>query len=121
MFHLRPHWLLPVAGLAVSAVVHAGHLAPASSKASPLDAQAAVPAATHESAFTGYRGYTDEQLRPWTEANDKVRVIGGWRTYAREASQADAPASAPASADAAPKPGEPAKPMPQGHDGHKMK
>ena len=82
----------------------------------PLDPQAAVPRLTHESAFKQYRGQRDEKLRAWKEANDEVGRIGGWRAYAREAQQADAPASQPPAASSAPARGAsspPAKPAPQ--------
>jgi hypothetical protein len=68
----------------------------------PLDPQAAVPRLTHESAFKHYRGQRDEKLRAWKDANDEVGGIGGWRAYAREAQQADAPASQPPAAASAP-------------------
>lgn len=45
-----------------------------------------------ESAFRGYRGYADEPVASWREANDQVRQIGGWRAYAREAQAPAAPA-----------------------------
>jgi hypothetical protein len=82
----------------------------------PLDPQAAVPRLTHESAFKHYRGQRDEKLRGWKDANDEVGRIGGWRAYAREAQQADAPASQPPAASSAPARGAsspPAKPAPQ--------
>jgi len=43
----------------------------------PADAAAAVPAAKHESAFTGYRGYREEPLAPWREVNDETARVGG--------------------------------------------
>jgi len=39
------------------------------------------------SAFEGYSPYTDEKTVDWKQANDNVGKIGGWREYAREASQ----------------------------------
>ena len=68
--------------------------APAASvKADARDARARVPAATHVSPLATYRMLGDTKIRPWREANDEVERIGGWRTYLREASSADAPAS----------------------------
>ena len=43
----------------------------------PGDPAAAVPAAKHESAFTGYRGYREEPLAPWRDVNDEVARAGG--------------------------------------------
>ena len=57
-----------------------------------------VPAATtdaasltYRSALEGYQRYTDEKTVNWKEANDAVARIGGWREYARQASQKPVP------------------------------
>lgn len=44
----------------------------------------------YRSAFSNYRRY-DEQMVGWREANDTAARIGGWKAYAREAQQPDAP------------------------------
>lgn len=63
----------------------------------PQVAPAAVPSVGavpgYRSAFEGYRPYTDEKTVNWKEANDTTARIGGWRAYAKEASQPDAPAA----------------------------
>jgi hypothetical protein len=109
--------LLPAALLTISSAVHAGPDGqdPAARRASPLDAQAAVPPLTHSSAFTGYRPYSDPKLTPWRDANETVGRIGGWRAYAREASQAAEPAASSPLPAAPPKSGGP------GHADHQMK
>lgn len=91
-------------------------------RADPLDPKAAVPALRYESAMAQYRRPSDEKTVSWRDANDTVARIGGWRVYAREAQQADPPASAP---PALRQPsGMPAdmtqKPMPAGHGAHKQ-
>ena len=96
----------------------------------PLDPKATVPALRYESAIAQYRRLSDEKTVSWRDANDTVARIGGWRVYAREAQQADPPASASASASAPTPPvsrppaGMPAdttqKPTPAGHGGHKQ-
>jgi hypothetical protein len=88
---------------------------PARGRADPRDAGASVPSARHESALKSYRRLDDVQAVPWRQANDTVERIGGWRSYAREASQPPAAANAaqPASAPRA----EPK--APPGHGGHK--
>lgn len=69
----------------------------------PLDARAATQPLQHRSAFDGYRRFADEQPINWRDANDTVKRIGGWRSYAREAAPgAPAPAAPGASAPAAP-------------------
>jgi hypothetical protein len=55
-------------------------------------AQAAETAASGQAAavpFQQYRGWRDEPLQDWREANQRVGEIGGWRTYLREAQQSD--------------------------------
>ncbi len=83
-----------------------------------------VTPAGFQSAFEGYKPYTDEKTGNWVEANDTVGKIGGWRVYAKEARQPDAAAGNAAStatgqsgkdADAR---AEPAKGMPGSHMGH---
>ena len=64
--------------------------AQASAQASATMTDAAPPA--YRSAFEGYQSYTDEKTINWKEANDTTRRIGGWREYAKEASQAQASA-----------------------------
>ena len=60
---------------------------------SPAPATQAAPAA-YRSAFEGYQAYRDEKIANWKEANDNVGRIGGWRAYAKEASQPPAPSTA---------------------------
>jgi hypothetical protein len=96
----------------------------------PLDAKASVPTLSYESSFAQYRRLGDEKPVSWRDANDTVTRIGGWRVYAREAQQPDpapaakpgngAPATKPVDAGPAPNPNDSAKPMPDGHGGHKM-
>ena len=55
----------------------------------------------YRSAFEGYKPYSDDKLLDWKGANENTGRIGGWRVYAKEASQPDGAAAAP---DAAVKP-----------------
>ena len=110
-------WTLSIAGAAPLAWAQP---APGSAKPDPLDAEASVPRVIYQSALANYRVLSDEKVKPWKETNDKVGRIGGWRAYAKEAQQPEAPAgSAPATADK-PVPAEGVKPMHGGHDSHKM-
>ena len=74
---------------------------------SPSPAMAPAAAATQptapvfRSAFEGYQPYTEQKMAPWKEANDNVGQIGGWRVYAREASQPDTPEAAAKAAEPA--------------------
>jgi hypothetical protein len=75
---------------------HAQGAAVRTARADPLDAQARVPAITHVSPLARYRRLGDDPRVDWTEANQTVNRIGGWRAYAREAQQPDPAVPAPA-------------------------
>ena len=106
-----------------SAQAQAPASAPASSAAAsagqdPADPKAQVPAALYASPLRAYQGFTEPQVAPWRETNELVRQRGGWRAYAREAREPDAPKpAAPGAAQPAPA----AKPASGGHAGHEMK
>ena len=88
--------------------------APAPLGADPLNAKAEVPAVTYRSALGAYRPAGDVKLGSWKEANETVARIGGWRVYAREASQ---PGSASGASPAGAPANEPARPQ-AGHGPH---
>ncbi len=60
---------------------------------------APAPQLSYRSAFEGYQAYKNDKPTPWVEANDTVGRIGGWRAYAKEAAEAEAPASPAPAAD----------------------
>ncbi len=74
----------------------------------PLDPAAPVPPLTHTSALTTAPSLSETPVGSWREANDTVNRIGGWRAYAREAKEPEAPPPAPVA------PGKPAA----GHSHH---
>lgn len=39
----------------------------------------------YSSTLASYKGYTDQAVQSWREANDRAGRIGGWRAYAKEA------------------------------------
>jgi len=45
----------------------------------------------YRSALEGYQRYSDEKIVNWKQANDTAGQIGGWRAYAKEASQDPSP------------------------------
>ena len=59
----------------------------------PAAVAAAVPP-PYRSALEGYQRYTEEKTVNWKEANDVTARIGGWREYAKEASQSQLPEGA---------------------------
>jgi hypothetical protein len=77
----------------------------AGAAADPLQPGAAVPPAAYTSPLAGYRIAREVEVGSWREVNDTVTRIGGWRAYAREASQPDAPAPAPAATSSSAAPG----------------
>lgn len=70
----------------------------------PTASAAELPAADPEvtTPFKNYQGWRDEPLLDWRAVNERVREVGGWRTYLRE--------SQPAAGGAGQNP--------QGHQGH---
>lgn len=77
------------------------------------------PTLQYRSVFAGYRGFNDQPVAPWSEVNDTVGKIGGWRVYAKEARQPE-----PTDTNAVPAPtdqgtkGDTPKRMPGSHMGH---
>jgi hypothetical protein len=102
--------------LAAASIVHAQGAPGRAERTDPLDAQARVPAATHQSPLAAYRRLGDDKPVSWKEANETVNRIGGWRTYAREAQQPEPAASAPAARGSTTPPTGAAP----AHGGHKM-
>ncbi|MDH4396188.1 MAG: hypothetical protein QE278_10945 [Limnobacter sp.] len=54
------------------------------------------------SAFSDYKKFDDPGVTDWRASNDKVRTLGGWRTYLKEAYEAPDETGASASAPAKP-------------------
>lgn len=91
---------------------------PANARPHPADPKAQVPAALYASPLRAYQGFTEPAVAPWRDTNELVRQRGGWRAYAREAREPDAPgAAAPGASQPAPV----ANPASGGHAGHEMK
>ena len=49
-----------------------------------------VSTLSYRSAFEGYKPHTDDKPLNWKDANDTTGRIGGWRAYAKEASETTA-------------------------------
>lgn len=118
MFSFSLRWAVVAAALPMALYFTA---ASAHAQSDP-GGSAITPALQYRSALAQYRGFTDQPLTSWVEANDTVGKIGGWRVYAKEAREPDAAAGNAASTatgqggkDARP---EPAKSMPGSHMGH---
>lgn len=60
----------------------------AQSETQKVTATAAKPAAIeYRSELENYQRYSESTIKPWRQANDTVKDIGGWRAYAREMTQ----------------------------------
>ena len=85
MFNNLPAvWLVSIFSLSEIAAAQTTAPAPAPNNAPP------VSTLTYRSAFEGYKPYTDDKLLNWKDANDTTGRIGGWRAYAKEASETTA-------------------------------
>jgi hypothetical protein len=106
----------PIAALAAAfACVAAQAQGPA--QPSEVRRAASPPAADRPLRFSStlrsYRGFIDEPIASWREANDTVLRIGGWQAYGRESREA-----LRAPAPPAPRAAAPAAPAPDAHDAH---
>jgi hypothetical protein len=80
----------------------------------PQDPVADVPRTEYRSAFAQYRRYVQQPPAVWRDSNETVNRIGGWRAYAREATEtpsSNTPAASSRSVHDAAK----------GHAGHEKK
>src|SRR5262249_10750373 len=75
---------MAVAGALFAAGIQVVVAQPTDATAGPGAAASQRSPTSYRSAFDGYRGYRDEPVGNWRQANDLVRQIGGWQTYARE-------------------------------------
>ncbi|RZI66043.1 MAG: hypothetical protein EOP13_31115 [Pseudomonas sp.] len=115
MHHFSPaRWLVivPVAAAVLAAAAHAQTPDPDASPDAQRPAQAAPTALSYRSALEGFQSFADEKAVPWKLANDTVHQRGGWKAYAKEASEANPATSAHSSARHAH--GEGAHTMPSG-------
>ena len=108
----------PTAAQAQALATAPASSAPTSARSDPADPKAQVPTALYVSPLGPYQGFVEPQVAPWRETNELVRQRGGWRAYAREAREPDAPQPA---ARGASQPAPAAKPASGGHAGHEMK
>ena len=93
---VRSHQAFIIAALLVAASpIRAQSASDRAVRADPLDPRAPVPALSYQSPLAGYRALGDHKTVPWKDANETVNRIGGWKAYAREAQQSDAPGPAP--------------------------
>ncbi len=89
------HQIMP-AGWPAVILALLGSTASAQTPATPSAAtvpQSDTATSQYRSALENYQPYGESKPVPWKEANDKVGKIGGWRVYAKEAAEGQAPAS----------------------------
>lgn len=75
---------------------------PAPAPAASTPAASAAQAPGYQSSLERYRPFAEEKPIPWSQANDMVRQIGGWRAYARQAQDATPSGDPSPRRDAAP-------------------
>lgn len=88
-------WALALLGAASPAAAQSAAKAPPP-RPDPLQADAPVPPAVYRSSLAQHRRHADQPVQAWSQSNETVNRIGGWRAYAREAHEAQRAASAPA-------------------------
>ena len=79
------HWCLLAALAAGTATAQSG------SRPDPANPEARVPAATHRSAFEGYRRLEGEARTGWRGANEEVGRVGGHVGILREQATREKP------------------------------
>ena len=99
-------------------------LAQSNARPDPADPKLGGAPVRHESAFAGYRAFTDEKVVSWRATNDLVQKLGGWQAFARDKVPDIPPVTAPAedaAAKSAPAPSAdpPKKPSSGSHAGHR--
>jgi hypothetical protein len=86
------HYFSPARWLVIVPVAAAVFAASAQTPEAPSDAQGPAQATpivlSYRSALEGFQGFADEKAVPWKQANDTVHQRGGWKAYAKEASDA---------------------------------
>lgn len=66
------------------------------SPADPADPRAAVRPLVHRSTLAGRTAPDHPELADWRVVNDRVRTVGGWKAYLKQAQAPDpAPAASP--------------------------
>ncbi|MBC5767471.1 hypothetical protein H8R02_23595 [Ramlibacter sp. GTP1] len=81
-------WLAVSSGLlTLAASAQTPAVPPARAAASALVARTPATPGEYRSALEGYQPYSENKMVPWKEANDTVGKIGGWRAYAKEATE----------------------------------
>ena len=117
---LLPVWA--VAGLQMMLVLAPAQAQSAATTAvtrpDPTDPKAPHLPASYSSPLGAYQRFAEPAIAPWRETNELVGQRGGWRAYAREASD---PGAAQPAAPGASQPTSSPKPAAGGHSGHQMK
>ena len=109
---------------ALSLFMPAFAAAQSNARPDPADPKLGGAPVRYESAFAGYRAFTDEKVVSWRATNDLVQKLGGWQAFARDKVPDIPPVTAPAedaSAKSAPTPpaDPPRKPGAGAHPGHR--
>ena len=108
--------LWPVFALVLGGALLCGNVSFAAETNSSSAAKSTPEVPQFTSAFENYKAFQDQPVGDWKKANDEVGRIGGWRAYAREASEVNE-ITPPASKATPPTPADKPAPM-HPHAGH---
>ena len=86
--------LVPAAALALAAA------SAAATPADPADTQASVRPLVHRSTLAGRAAPDHPELADWRAVNERVRAVGGWKAYLKQAQMPDPAPASPASPEA---------------------
>lgn len=80
---------VPVPEFTVTKTIDRNMMETNKSMTTDIHSQKTVTGLSHQSATDLHRNYREITLQDWKAANDRVGEIGGWRTYAKEAYEAN--------------------------------
>jgi hypothetical protein len=86
--------LVPAAALALAAS------SAAATPPDPADPQASVRPLVHRSTLAGRAAPDHPELADWRAVNERVRAVGGWKAYLKQAQMPDPAPASPASPEA---------------------
>lgn len=79
--------LVPAAALALAAMSAVASPAGTTRPADPADPRASVAPLVHRATLAGRTPAEHPELADWRAVNERVRAVGGWKAYLKEAAQ----------------------------------
>jgi hypothetical protein len=78
---------VPAAALALVAMSAVASPTTPTRSADPADPRATVPPLVHRSTLAGRTPPDHPELADWRAVNERVRAVGGWKAYLKEAAK----------------------------------